>query len=162
MVRLDHGFFFFGVLVLVVVAINEELRAEPPRPGATETGQIHIPLVSPPMPRPLQQARVAPAILGAASAHPHPVGLNDRPVYCFQVPSAGIRVSFVSVTRLDGLYLSGHPGNVAHRSTYRRLPAFSERHGQPGDLRLNVRAKGRRQLAHAPNADDFAKVVQPN
>ncbi len=162
MIRLDYGFILFGVLVLMVVSVNEGLRADPARLGATATGQVRISLVVPPKSQRLQRTEASTPTLTAASNKSVTVGLNDRPVYCLQVPSAGFRVGFVSATHQDGLYLSGRAGRVAYRPTYRHLPASGQCRGQRGEVRLNVRSGGRRQLEEAPHADVLVMVVQPN
>lgn len=167
MIGLKSGFFIFGAVVLTMVSINEQLRAEPGRLAATSTGTVRITLVVPPKSMQLAMPvvrRVRGATRSAAPAAT--ISANGRAEFCFQMPGAGFKVRFTSARSGNGstdrLYMTGQPGRVSYRPAYHRLPAAPNCRGQRGRVRLLLSNRARRQIAGAPHAGAVVMVVAPD
>ena len=167
MIGMKSGFIVFGAVILTMVTLNEQLRAEPGRLAPTSTGSVRITLVVPP--KPLRQAmpvvrQTDAANTGGAAAAT--IGVNGKPEFCLRVPGAGFRVRFDSARfgkgARKGLYMTGPAGRVAYRPAYNRLPAARTCRGQRGRVSLQLSQRARRQVAEAPHTGAVVMVVAPD
>ena len=167
MIGLKSGFVIFGTVVLAMVSVNEQLRAETGRLGATSTGTVRISLVVPPK----SMRRAAPVVRQAqgtkwTAASAATIGVDGKSEFCLQVPGAGFKVRFASARfgnkNADRLYMTGPRGRVSYQPAYRRLPAARTCQGQRGRVRLQLSNRARQQVAAAPHAGAVVMVVAPN
>lgn len=156
--RINLGCIFFGMLMLTMVFVNEELRAETTGPARQAVAQMQITLVVPPRANGTGAATGAVPATSTQSPTTSPVlTVRHGADVCVRVSPDRFRIRLTAA--------AAEPNGLSHGApdhpSFQKLPPSRACLGQRGRVRLGAQVRQGGHGRHPSRADVLVMVLAP-